>query len=117
MRQNDPMWLFTQSGFYSIVQKQPDEFHIRSRRQGDLENLKRLAAIEADIIVTRDADYRYRLIVTRSQAVSAVTALAEDLDYGNFKGKVSATPDQQSKLGVYHKIWSVMHGSQEEPGE
>ena len=33
------MWLMTKHGFYSIVQKQPGEFHIRARVRKDLENL------------------------------------------------------------------------------
>jgi len=33
------MWLMTKHGFYSIVQKNPGEFHIRARVRKDLENL------------------------------------------------------------------------------
>jgi hypothetical protein len=33
------MWLMTKHGFYSIVQKRPGEYHIRSRVRKDLENL------------------------------------------------------------------------------
>lgn len=33
------VWLMTEFGFYSIVQKRPDEYHIRARERKDLENL------------------------------------------------------------------------------
>jgi len=33
------MWLMTKHGFYSIVEKLPGEFHIRSREREDLQNL------------------------------------------------------------------------------
>jgi hypothetical protein len=33
------MWLCTQLGFFSIVRKEPDTFHIRARCREDLEQL------------------------------------------------------------------------------
>jgi hypothetical protein len=44
------MWLATQHGFYSIVQKPAGQFHVRTRCKQDLENLISLAAIDAPCI-------------------------------------------------------------------
>ena len=58
------MWLMTKHGFYSIVQKKPGEFHIRSRVRKDLQNLvQRVPLIGARILDTKDADYAFRIIV------------------------------------------------------
>lgn len=53
------MWLCTQFGFFSIVQKKPGEFHVRARVRRDLENLAGLGGSAWEIIETADADYRF----------------------------------------------------------
>ena len=101
------MWLMTKHGFYSIVERKPGEFHIRSREHNDLQNLvDRVPLPGVKIFDTPEADYAAR-IVTDQETVRTVTAfLADTLDYSNFKGKVDATPDQRHK--PYHKVWDVM---------
>ncbi len=37
------MWLCTQLGFFSIVRKEPDMFHIRARCREDLDQLAQAA--------------------------------------------------------------------------
>jgi hypothetical protein len=45
------MWLMTKHGFYSIVQRKPDEYHVRARERLDLENLlKRVPLPDAKIV-------------------------------------------------------------------
>lgn len=52
------MWLMTKHGFYSIVQKKPDEYHVRARERQDLQNLiDRVPLPDAVIIDTPEADY------------------------------------------------------------
>lgn len=101
------MWLMTKHGFYSIVQKQPDEYHIRSREPHDLENL--IAAVPlpgADIIETPQADYACRIIADKNTVLLILSQMGETLDYSNFKSKIDDTPDQKHK--PYHKIWDVL---------
>lgn len=98
------MWLFTKRGFYSIVQKKKGEFHIRARVKPDLGNLKDLAGIKEKIVTTRDADYRYRLVVGPEEIGRVMERLGQDIDYANFKSKVASDPEQRDKLGAYHEI-------------
>ena len=111
------MWLCTKYGFYSIVQKKPGEYHIRARVKGDLENLKAISEIKRSIIITEDADYRYRLVVNEIEVITAMTVLAHTLDYPNFKSEIAKAEDQRDKLSAYHKIWELMMGFQKKFGK
>lgn len=103
------MWLFMKQGFYSIVRKDGDEWHIRARARKDLENLNRLAGTDHAIHRSEGADYRWRMVVSGAEARALVGRLADDIDYPNFKGAVAQTPGQEDKLGILHEIWSLMY--------
>jgi hypothetical protein len=101
------MWLMTQHGFYSIVEKNPGEFHVRARERKDIENLvSRVPLKGATVIDTPDADYACRIIVGKEDVLTIMRFLGETLDYSNFKGKIDRTPDQKHK--PYHEVWRVM---------
>jgi hypothetical protein len=103
------MWLMTKHGFYSIVEKKPGEFHLRSRVRKDLENLvARVPLPDAAIIDTSSADYACRIIVGKDQVLGVLKFLGETLDYSNFKDKIADTPDQAQKHDVYARIWSIL---------
>ena len=107
------MWLATKHGFYSIVQKSADEFHVRSRVRKDLENLLQLTDRRAPIHDWSGADYRYRIIVTKAGFTEVMAMLATSLDYPNFKSAIARTPDQRDKLDAFHRIWAIMAHLQE----
>ncbi len=101
------MWLMTKHGFYSIVERQPGEFHIRSRERQDLQNLvENVPLSECSVIDTPEADYAARIVTDRETVRTVMQFLANTLDYGNFKGKIDASPDQRHK--PYHEVWGVM---------
>lgn len=102
------MWLATQHGFYSIVQKAPQEYHIRSRFRNDLQNLLRLSGLAVEILEWEHADYRYRIIVNRKEFLSVMASLAIFLDYPNFKARIAELPDQREKLTAFHTIWAIL---------
>jgi hypothetical protein len=53
------MWLMTKRGFFSIIEKRPGEFHIRSRKRRDIENLvARVPLAAARIFDTPDQRHR-----------------------------------------------------------
>jgi hypothetical protein len=108
------MWLFTKQGFYSVVCKGENEWHVRARARRDLENLNRLAGTEWTIHRSGGADYRWRMVVPGEAARALLARLAADIDYANFKGVVARTPDQRDKLGILHEIWELMHRYQSE---
>ena len=102
------MWLATQHGFYSIVQKPAGQFHVRTRCKKDLENLIALAAIKAPLHHTTDGDYAWRIVVGQSEVSAIMSALAASIDYSNFKNRIHDKPDQKDKLPAYSRLWSQM---------
>ena len=110
------MWIASKSGFYSIVQTRDNQrlLMVRARAEKDLINLKNnvVAFKNHEILLTLDADYRFRLIVTRDELHELMQFLTEEIDYPNFKDKIHETPDQKDKLTYYSKIWSTMHDYQ-----
>jgi hypothetical protein len=102
------MWLMTKHGFYSIVEKAPGKFHVRSRERRDLENLvARIPLPEQEITDTPGHDYAARLIVDASILRQILIFMAETLDYDNFKDRIDRTTDQRHK--PYHEVWHVMY--------
>jgi hypothetical protein len=102
------MWLATQHGFYSIVQKPAGQFHVRTRCEKDLENLIALADLEALLHHTTDGDYAWRIIVGQKEVSAIMAALATSIDYSNFKDRIHDTPGQEDKLTAYSRLWSQM---------
>jgi hypothetical protein len=102
------MWLFTKHGFYSIVRKSAEEYHIRARVKQDLQNLKNLLELTDPIHESRTADYRYRMIVGKKVYLSVMAVVTRSVNYDNFKNTVAMTEDQRSKLEAYHTIWAEM---------
>ena len=108
------MWLATKLGFYSIVQTQPPDdgdaavYHVRARVREDLENLLRVTGLQREILAWPTADYRFRIMASQQEVFEIMGALAESIDYDNFKGAIAATPDQRQRLDAYHKVWSTL---------
>ncbi|MEI6358331.1 MAG: hypothetical protein WCP53_14710, partial [Verrucomicrobiota bacterium] len=100
--------MFTQHGFYSIVADRVEAGRhlVRARVRPDLENLKKLAGITGTIRTTPDADYRYRLSIDAAELIRLMNALANTVDYPNFKARISQRPDQVGRSGTYHPIWA-----------
>lgn len=112
------MWLFTQRGFYSIVEdrQKPGNLLVRSRHKKDLENFINLLTVQGKplfgIRETPAADYPYRISVPREMAAHAISQLAREIDYGNFKDKIHKTPGQFNKNRAYMEIWTAMRRAQ-----
>ena len=109
------MWLCTQFGFYSIVQKRPGEYHVRARLKQDLVNLKDLCAMKWTLHRSAPpADYRWRLVVTERDIGQILECLSApvNLEYSNFKSRISTSPDQRDKSHAYGQLWSNLHALQ-----
>ena len=101
------MWLMTKCGFYSIVQKQPGVYHIRSRERKDIENLVENVPLPgAEIMESKKTDYAVRIIVGKEDVLAVLKFLGENLDYDNFKAKIDRTLGQDHK--PYHEVWNVL---------
>lgn len=112
--QGADMWLMTQYGFYSIVKKGGNEFHIRGRVKDDLERLRTRAKLVQEVLTLPSADYKYRIIVNNEAYESVMKVIAESVTYDNFKNRVGLLADQKEKLHAYHKIWGILWGLQEQ---
>ena len=97
------MWIFSQDGFFSIVQK-GEQFHVRARRKQDLVNVG-LAPTKS----YAGSDYPWRTILpNRDELLMLLEKLGKSVDYPNFKSRIGERPDQRNRLGEYHKIWALM---------
>lgn len=109
------MWLATQLGFYSIVQKPPGQFHVRARCRADLENLISHAGLDFPIHHTPDGDYAWRIVGDASLLKAVFSALPSTVDYANFKSRIHAIPGQKSKTSAYSRLWSDLLKCQRDP--
>lgn len=100
------MWVFTTSGFVSVVKESAGFIKVRSR---DAESLKPIATcFGKEIERTPLADYPYRLHISKSDFKEWLLLEVENLEYSNFKSEALVT-----RGGIFAKalseVWSTMH--------
>lgn len=84
------MWIFTQNGFISAVQKRgEDKLTVRARDRQSLQPLADMANVQ--IASTPYADYQFRVVVTHEDFSAYLDAEVMTLDYDNFKNRIWAT--------------------------
>lgn len=122
------MWVFTKHGFISAVcgrierpggkgrsyEVDPSVILLRARQRAHLEEiLAEYASLFPDGVppVKESAtnDYRFRAVLPKSTFVLLMTALANDVDYGNFKSEVAARQGKSMYEQALHSIWSIMY--------
>ena len=101
------MWIFTDTGFISIVRK-PEHPGVLTVRARDRQSLEALAA-KAGVEVKRspEGDYPYRVFVTDGPFLEWFLDRGGELKYSNFKSRVHKTRgyDYAHALG---RVWSAM---------
>lgn len=102
------MWLFTQHGFYSIVQKDDGFLHIRARSRVDLENLLRVAGLRLTIHEWPRAEYRYRLLADLESLLEIMVHLTTSIDYPGFVEQIARRPDQRDRIALYGEVGTTM---------
>lgn len=87
---------------------------IRARVAAHLRKLqKRFPALAGEEIVTLpDRDYRYRLILSKEVWANAVSELAREQDWTNFKNEVARFSGRDGYECALHEIWRVMYDLQ-----
>ena len=102
------MWIFTQTGFVSVVRNAGDDglMHVRAR---DAESLDELVALSgAAVVKTQTGDYPYRIDVPETVLVSWLTSSVGAIDYRtNFKGRVGQVRGWDFEKPL-HTVWDVM---------
>ncbi|WP_354699030.1 hypothetical protein DSM112329_04734 [Paraconexibacter sp. AEG42_29] len=106
------MWIFTTSGFLSVVTPadRPGDLLVRARVRADLEAFCDATGAPAPI-ETPARDYRWRTFVPAATFATYLAGQAEAIDYGNFKSAVAARQGHD-RAHRYHDVWSVMHDLQ-----
>jgi len=120
------MWVFTNKGFFSIVEDRNDstKLLVRSRIKGDLERVfdDAIEHCGAFITETPNADYRFRVFLPKEMVVAEIAREVSEIDYGNFKNSFADNDDLPSPLRAvmkYHMsdVWSAMWAAQKEAKE
>ena len=108
------MWIFSEQGFLSVVRKprqgEEDMLMVRARRFEALVPLARSA--DVPILRTPEADYPYRVIINDAIFGSWMAKQTEEIDYSNFKSRVSKRSFRYEK--ALHEIWAVMRQQEDE---
>lgn len=101
------MWLFTQTGFVSVVQdaKDKNKMVVRARDKVSLQPLMDEYGVK--MVNLKNRDYPHRVFLTRKQFVDWLVQTGEDLDYNNYKNKVSQTRGYEF-AGPLHDVWATM---------
>jgi hypothetical protein len=107
------LWIITNFGFFSVVEKPRDEVDgtltIRGRVRSDLDELKaKYLPAMGPILEHQGTDYRYRASVARNELAVAMAKIVSDIDYSNFKTSV-ATAQGKDRARTYGDVWSVLH--------
>jgi predicted small integral membrane protein len=118
------MWIFTRYGFFSVACASKadgtinsDTVMVRARLREHLVSLKdRFPDSDvgkAEIQSSDLTDYRYRIVVPKPAWVAALTELAAEQTWSNFKDEASrfsrAKKTAYSYVDALHSIWDVMH--------
>lgn len=106
------MWMVTDRGFFSIVDKgdREDQLCVRARVREDLDRLCELAPLKGyagRIQESELGDYRCRVYVGRDDWIMAAALLAEKIDYPNFKDEVGKKQGHE-RARLYMKVWSAL---------
>ena len=110
------MWMVTNRGFFSIVDKgdREDFLCVRGRVREDMEGLLSLGPLEAYAGELKESDlgdYRYRVYVSRDDWIMAAALLAEEIDYPNFKDEVGKRQGYK-RASLYMRVWTTLFGLQ-----
>ena len=93
---------------------------VRARMREHLEAIQKRFPVQLGklkVIEISEADYGYRLVVSRKVWAHVVSELTLEQTWSNFKNKVAENPDniRSGYEGALHRIWSVMYGLQPRP--
>jgi hypothetical protein len=96
------MWIFLNNAFLSIVSDKgnPDKLLVRACHHGDI----RRVFPTVKVVVTPEADYRYRARVPRTLVAEKIASQIAGIDYTNFKKSVT----DESRLMAYLQVWRQM---------
>lgn len=103
------MWLFSNTGFVSVVQKPGDsDLTLRARDRQDLERLKKMYLPKMGAVrAGGGADYPFRAKAPREAVAQAMTRIVAAIDYENFKDETMRKLGHQ-RHEVMSKVWTAL---------
>lgn len=114
------MWVFSQSGFFSIVTPArgdcdvPGVLAVRSRYVRDVESFMRLCqCVHSSPVNLPERDYEWRAYAKAEDVAQWLAAEALRIDYDNFKNRVAATQGELRAM-TYGQIWAALYESTHE---
>ncbi len=104
------MWLITQHGFFSVVRDRENatRFLVRSRVRKDLQNLKALAGLEAEVQSSPEREYPFRLRVEEREFPRVMNALGNTVDYPSFTARIAQRIDQACRTLLYGEVMETL---------
>lgn len=114
------MWIYTKSGFLSIVQDENDPGWrlVRARRREALEAfIKEYDGGDVVIHTEPDADYRFRIYVPAVDLGDWLRYQALAIDYPNFKNACADAGADNQTMSVLHGVWAETRRLQLTPRE
>lgn len=100
------MWLFTETGFLSVVRHPLERgvLIVRARDETSLMGLS--AAAQTQIMATPERDYPFRVLTSREVFRQWVLEQVSCLEYANYKAQMwDARPEFG---GALHDVWAAM---------
>ena len=83
------MWVFTNTGFVSIVQDWNDDskVFVRGRRKKDVDSFVDgvIDPLNSQVVHTPEHDYHYRVGISKDELKVALSRQVDNIDYFNFK--------------------------------
>lgn len=109
------MWLITNFGFFSAVQKPGDsQLTVRARSRQDLATLRdKYLPQLGEIIEGGGTDYQYRAQVSHEDFAEALKKIVMDITYSNFKNSVAKNQGNK-RARIYHDLWEALWRISEE---
>ena len=106
------MWVFTEQGFYSVVEKGPvGKVCVRTRVKADIENLRSYIPEMGQVLVNAATDYPYRVFVRREEWTRALARMSDEISSSNFKNRVHEKQGAD-RAHLYGRVWSVMYDAE-----
>lgn len=98
------MWICFNNAFVSVVadKNEPGKLMVRARQRA---HLVAVFGKGRKVVETKNADYRWRVLATRSEVAALVAKSVTDIGYTNFKNSVTDDPLHD----MYALWWSDHH--------
>lgn len=117
------MWVFTKYGFFSIAcarnsngEVGQDTVMVRARGDEHPRNLQErfpgTVIAAAKIQINRGTDYKFRIIVPKRDWLSALSEMASEQSWSNFKNEAASFARLKKQGSAYlqalHQVWESM---------